>query len=278
MRTQATKEKILLSAIEAIEKFGIQNLTTRTIAQEAGVNNAALHYYFGTKELLLEAALTATIDHWVADTVEILGSEASTQDRLRAILEYLVDGVIRYPNLIRAHIQGPLMEGDPDSPFMAMLSTWLDQAVLGLEDSLPPKQQQRLRIAIQSMVSSILVAGLMPQGPGLSEGINLQDEANRAAYIEFLTGTITDLPQGFYHYRPDSHALPQHGHADPGPEDLHQGQDRGKGNRHHEVGDPAVDGRRGGDGGGGGLGQEHGQDHLQEGKLQGQGSRLQNLT
>ena len=57
MSPQSTKEKILHATIDAIVKNGIQNVTTRVIAQEAGVNNAALHYYFGTKEQLLEAFL-----------------------------------------------------------------------------------------------------------------------------------------------------------------------------------------------------------------------------
>lgn len=190
MSPQATKEHIRLATIEAIEKHGIQNITTRVIAEEAGVNNAALHYYYGTKEQLLEVALSSTVEHWIEDTKEILSLEEPIQNRIRAMLNYLVDGVIRYPNLIRAHIQNPLMEGNADSPFMKMLSTWLGQVYLGLEADVPTEQKKIIRFAMQTAVSSILVAALMPQSNDIVLGIHLQDEEIRAEYIDYLVNII----------------------------------------------------------------------------------------
>ena len=101
MSEQPTKQHILESTIDAIEKHGLQNLTTRVIAQEAGVNNAALHYYFGTKERLLDEALSTTLNHMLEDTEEILTSDMHIRDRLIAVFTYLVEGVLRFPNLIR---------------------------------------------------------------------------------------------------------------------------------------------------------------------------------
>lgn len=193
MTPQATKEHIRLATIEAIEKHGIQNLTTRVIADEAGVNNAALHYYYGTKELLLEAALSITVNHWVEDTTEILAREEPVQERLRAVLEYLVDGVLRYPNLIRAHIHGPIMEGNPDSAFVRMLSTWLDEAYSGLEADVPPEQRKVIRIAMQTVFSSILVAALMPEATGFASANNLKDESFRAEYVDYLLNSVLNV-------------------------------------------------------------------------------------
>lgn len=190
MTPQATKQQILLATIDAIEKNGIQNITTRVIAEEAGVNNAALHYYFGTKEQLVEAALTATVEHWVEDTSELLATEEPVQDRLQAVLTYLIEGVLRYPNLIRAHIQSPLMEGNTESPFMSMLSTWLDQAYSGIESDVGPDQRKVIRIAMQTAVSTILVAGLMPEASDFTAGINLHDENFRSEYIQYLINSI----------------------------------------------------------------------------------------
>jgi TetR/AcrR family transcriptional regulator, regulator of cefoperazone and chloramphenicol sensitivity len=193
MSPKATKEQILLATIDAIEKHGIQNLTTRVIADEAGVNNAALHYYYGTKDQLLEAALSTTIVHWVEDTSEMLAADAPVQERLRAVLDYLVDGVIRYPNLIRAHIQGPIMEGNPDSAFVRMLSTWLDEAYTGLEADVTPEQRKVIRIAMQTVVSSILVTSLMPDATGFASAENLRDDTFRAEYIDYLLNSILNV-------------------------------------------------------------------------------------
>lgn len=52
-----TRRKILDAAAALIAEIGWNEVTTRRIAERAGVNNALIHYYFGTKDaLLLEAA------------------------------------------------------------------------------------------------------------------------------------------------------------------------------------------------------------------------------
>ena len=156
MTPKATKEKILLATIDAIEKNGIHNITTRVIAEEAGVNNAALHYYYGTKEQLVEAALTATIEHWVNDTAEIIAREELAATRLQAVFEYMIDGVLRLPNLVRANLQGPLMEGDANSPFLRMLSNWLEQAYAGLDVDLNPEKKANLKMMMHYKTRGIL--------------------------------------------------------------------------------------------------------------------------
>ncbi|MDP4095119.1 MAG: TetR family transcriptional regulator, partial [Bacillota bacterium] len=50
------KERIILATIELIEKKGINSITTRGIASTANVNSAAINYYFGSKEKLLDEA------------------------------------------------------------------------------------------------------------------------------------------------------------------------------------------------------------------------------
>ncbi|MFN2121724.1 MAG: ABC transporter ATP-binding protein, partial [Anaerolineales bacterium] len=62
-------------------------------------------------------ALALTLDHMMEDTDEILSRSEDIRSRLRALFEYLIDGILRFPNLIRAHLSGPLMEGERESPF-----------------------------------------------------------------------------------------------------------------------------------------------------------------
>ena len=109
------------------------------------------------------------------------------------MLNYLVDGVIRYPNLIRAHIQNPLMEGNAESPFVRMLSTWLDQVHEGLASDGTPQQGKLIRIALQTAISSILVAALMPESSNTAIGFNLKDVTFRSEYIEYLTNSILSV-------------------------------------------------------------------------------------
>jgi AcrR family transcriptional regulator len=190
MAQQATKEHILLKTIDAIEKYGLQNLTTRVIADEAGVNNAALHYYYGTKENLVEQALAQTIQHMLEDTGEILARSDSLDTRLYALFEYLIDGVLNFPNIIRAHIQGPLMEGIPDSPFMLMLDTWLASIYDELEPSASDEQKLNLRMAVYAAISTCLLTGLMPLGSQNGPWVDPHTKDGRAQFIQYLVGSI----------------------------------------------------------------------------------------
>ncbi|HVV38211.1 MAG TPA: helix-turn-helix domain-containing protein [Acidimicrobiales bacterium] len=54
----ATRERLLAAAGELLAERGFRKVSTRSIAERAGVNNALVHYHFGTKsKLLAEAAL-----------------------------------------------------------------------------------------------------------------------------------------------------------------------------------------------------------------------------
>lgn len=187
MIQQPTKQHILEKTIEAIEKHGIQNLTTRVIAEQAGVNNAALHYYYGTKEILIEQALALTLQHMLEDTGEILSRAGSLEGRLHSLFEYIVEGVLRFPNIIRAHIQGPLMDGKADTPFMNMLDTWLDQIYAGVEGSISPDKKRRLRMAAFGTISACLMAGLIPCTELYTD---LCSEGGREEFITYLVGSI----------------------------------------------------------------------------------------
>lgn len=68
-----TRQTILDAAIQVFAETGEAGARTDAIARAAGVNKALLHYYFGTKEGLYEAALDAV--------------SAGLMDRYRAVLD-----------------------------------------------------------------------------------------------------------------------------------------------------------------------------------------------
>lgn len=53
-----TRERILAAATELIAERGFARVTTRAVAERAGVNVALPNYYFGSKETLLADAAT----------------------------------------------------------------------------------------------------------------------------------------------------------------------------------------------------------------------------
>ncbi len=54
-------EALVEAAIQAIADGGFEKLTTRNVAARTGMNIATLHYYFATKEDLIEATLRRVV-------------------------------------------------------------------------------------------------------------------------------------------------------------------------------------------------------------------------
>ena len=53
--SERRRRDLLDAAFEIVAERGLEGLRTRDVAARAGVNIATLHYYFGTKEALVEA-------------------------------------------------------------------------------------------------------------------------------------------------------------------------------------------------------------------------------
>ncbi len=86
---QSTRERILRAAGELIIEVGWSSVTTRLIAQRAGVNNALLHYYFGTKDDLLLEAASAAFTSDIAGPVEDIAHAGSVAEALKSAFSWL---------------------------------------------------------------------------------------------------------------------------------------------------------------------------------------------
>ncbi|NPV55676.1 MAG: TetR/AcrR family transcriptional regulator [Anaerolineae bacterium] len=192
MKEQPTKQHILISTINAIEKHGVHNLTTRLIAEEAGVNNAALHYYFGTKEELINEALVMTLQNWMEDTNEILSRPLDLRVRLTALLEYLTEGSMRYPNIIRAHLFDPIMNCASEGTFLTLYAFWLDRVSGELTSEQPGRDANLIRFEVHGALMGLLMAILLQNIPHSPLGLNIQDTHHQREVIDRLVETILD--------------------------------------------------------------------------------------
>lgn len=192
MSPESTKQHIYLSTINAIEKHGLANLTTRLIADEAGVNNAALHYYYGTKEQLIDIVLDQTAKHMLDDTREILSCEAPIEMRLKDVLSYVINGVIDFPNLIRAQLTGPLFYANRKEDLVGLLGTWvrlMREAIAPDED---PETVGELNQKLNMIFSGILISGLFNNSPGSEGRLNLQDPEEQESFINLAIHILLD--------------------------------------------------------------------------------------
>lgn len=70
------RERILRATAELIAELGWTRVTTRKVAERAGVNNALVNYYFGTKRALLLQAATDALMNEIGGPMQALARNA----------------------------------------------------------------------------------------------------------------------------------------------------------------------------------------------------------
>lgn len=78
---------------------GFLNATTQEIADEAGVNRALIHYYFRSREQMLETLLDETLQEKKNRVRDILTSELPFREKIAHYIDTVVDYGLRYPFL-----------------------------------------------------------------------------------------------------------------------------------------------------------------------------------
>lgn len=105
-RGDEARSRIIRVAIEAFGLQGYEGVSTRTIAQMAGVNAPALQYYFGGKQGLYSACadhiaviIGSRLASSLADARQVLAAETSAKDmillQLHCLLSEILDLLLR---------------------------------------------------------------------------------------------------------------------------------------------------------------------------------------
>ena len=158
----SVQAKIIEATIECIEREGIQAVTIRKIAKLAGVNSAAINYYFRSKEKLVDEVKRSTLEHVFEDWREILNDESRTvRERVFLLFTDYMEGAIMYPGISKAHMWEPLIENNYDSLFVKLLNGFLGDLAkkLSLELKRPAKE---LKLVVIHLFSALSMPVLMP--------------------------------------------------------------------------------------------------------------------
>ena len=89
------RQELVLAAYREIAQHGFEGLRTREVAAEVGVNIATLHYYFPTKESLIQAVL----EHAMGRFRTTLAPHGSPADQLRNYLRAVRKLLLEEPEL-----------------------------------------------------------------------------------------------------------------------------------------------------------------------------------
>ncbi len=94
-----TEQLIKVKARELFFQKGYLTATTQEIADEAGVNRALIHYYFESREHLLDLLLDETILEKRERAKSILSSTMPFREKIARYIDVIVDYGLKYPFL-----------------------------------------------------------------------------------------------------------------------------------------------------------------------------------
>jgi AcrR family transcriptional regulator len=101
----STEEKIKQAASKLFTEKGFAAVKTRDIAEEAGINQALLNYYFRSKEKLFDIVMAENFEQFVQQLVPIMTNEdMPLEDILMQVTASYID----------------MLKANPDLPFFIM--------------------------------------------------------------------------------------------------------------------------------------------------------------
>jgi len=162
------RERILLAAMECLERDGMEALTVRAISREAGVNVAAVNYYFGSKARLLEEMRDRQLASGFTDPLAELDvllarADLARVEALRAFFRGFVGDMVRYPRTVEAYLHDGLTRQDYGGKAFTAFGEFLEAFRERTRGALAEGDDVAQRIAVAQLWSAILFHGLLPR-------------------------------------------------------------------------------------------------------------------
>lgn len=195
-----TENRILQAARTVFIRRGTAGARMQEIAEEAGVNQALLHYYFRSKERLSEAVFSEVASRMFPTVIQILGGDSSIEEKVDRIVDtylqtmsnspflpgYLISELHHHPERIPHLIKG--VAGID-------LSTALEPVVQKLDDQITTEVRagRMRRISAQQFIANLLSLCVFPFAaqPMLRAAFGFDDDG----FSKFIATRRKELPQ-----------------------------------------------------------------------------------
>jgi AcrR family transcriptional regulator len=184
----SVREHILDRTVFLIGRQGTTDVSVREIAREAGVNVAAVNYYFSSKDLMF----TQLAGRFLAGYESVMGilrtPGVSAEKRLRDWSAVVMGYLGEYPGFLL--LMERLMTAEPLDPFGEALRSAMQSALRLLRDVLEeyvgPTDEQRLAFKLTLFTSALAgpfpsLTGRAPRPPR-----GLKEPAARAKFVDLL--------------------------------------------------------------------------------------------
>jgi AcrR family transcriptional regulator len=194
------ERRILRAARSVFLRRGTSGARMQEIAEEAGVNQALLHYYFRSKEGLAEAVFRETAGQLVPSLVQLLGSDATMEQKVERFVQIYIDTVRESP-FIPGYIVAELQFHPERIGALASEIAGLRPADvlgghlrrLGAQIDVEADAGRMRRIRPEQLLLNLLALSVFPfvARPLLDVALGMDDEK----FARFLDERRTELPR-----------------------------------------------------------------------------------
>jgi AcrR family transcriptional regulator len=143
-KSEATRARILASALQVFRERGFANSTMREIASAAGVAVGAAYYYFDSKDALVMAFYEESQARMIPELDRVLSESRTLEQRLRGLIEHKFE-VFGANRALMAALSAHIDPQHPLSPFSKHTASirerdtaFFERAVVDSSVRLPP--------------------------------------------------------------------------------------------------------------------------------------------
>ncbi len=94
-----TEEKIMAAAKKVFLRHGMAGARMQSIADEAGINKALLHYYFRSKEKLFSIVFQKAVKDAIPQIIKVFETDAPFFDKIRKFVKEYLEFISKNPYL-----------------------------------------------------------------------------------------------------------------------------------------------------------------------------------
>ena len=179
----AAEEALLDSAERLLVDVGYAGITTRRLAEEAGVNHGLVHYYFGSNENLLVRALERFTEGLIARQRDLYAANMPFVEKWRTAMRYLVSEDVTYEKIWLELQALAWNNADLRARLARVNDEW--RAVL-TEAFAEPHRELKIPMPLEGLVALVMTfnIGIMVERLG---GI----ETGHAALLDWIDGWLS---------------------------------------------------------------------------------------
>lgn len=181
------RAQIVEAAVVVALREGIDRMTTRRVAQQAGVAVGVLHYCFGTRDALLREVITDLVTDTSQSMASVFDGEGDLRSRLNRAIEVFCSSVEANPE--RHLLTYEMTTWTLRNPEFADLGTWLYDCYYGATEAFFDHLAQ-----VTEVTWSVPMSTLARFMVALNEGVTLAWLIDRdGARARTTYATFTDL-------------------------------------------------------------------------------------